>query len=71
LTDSANNSEKNLNNSRSAAKYRASLKIHFVSQANLFGSGHRQTKTALSSDKADLSSLPEPKIFYLLLKSNY
>jgi len=33
---------------------RASLKIHFVS-------GHRQTKTALSSDKADLSWLPEAK----------
>jgi len=28
------------------------LEIHFSRQANPFGSGQRQTKTALSSDKA-------------------
>jgi hypothetical protein len=37
------------------------LKIHFGGQANLFGSGRRQTKAALASTKAHLSSLPETK----------
>jgi hypothetical protein len=38
------------------------LKIHFGRRANPFGSGQRQTKTALSSDKTDLLSLPEAAI---------
>ena len=41
--------------------FREPLKIHFGGQANLFDSGRRQTKAALASTKADLSSLPERK----------
>ena len=40
---------------------REPLKIHFGGQANLFPSGLCQTKTALFTNKADLSSLPELK----------
>jgi hypothetical protein len=51
--------------------FREPLKIHFGGQANLFDSGLPQEKAALASAKADLASLPESKIFYLPLKSNY
>ncbi len=40
-------------------------KIHFGGQANLFAGGLRQTKTALSTDKADLSFLSPNKNFLL------
>ena len=40
---------------------RVPLKIHFGGQANLFDSDLRQTKAALASTKADLSSLSEIK----------
>jgi len=40
---------------------REPLKIHFGEQANLFAAGLLQTKTTLSTDKADLSSLPDNK----------
>jgi hypothetical protein len=36
-------------------------KIHFGGQANFFDFGPRQTKVALASAKADLSSLPKCK----------
>ena len=42
-------------------KLRIPLKIHFGSRANLFVAGQRQTKATLSTDKADLSSLPANK----------
>jgi len=41
--------------------FRIPLKIHFGGRANLFLAGLRQTKAALSTDKADLSSLPASK----------
>jgi hypothetical protein len=41
--------------------FRLPLIIHFGGQANLFVAGLRQTKAALSTDKADLSSLPASK----------
>jgi hypothetical protein len=44
---------------------REPLKIHFGGQANLFVSGLRQAKAALSTNKADLGSLPEDKNFLL------
>jgi len=37
------------------------VKIHFGEQANLFVAGLPQTKVTLSTDKADLSSLPDNK----------
>jgi len=40
---------------------RIPLKIHFGGRANLFVAGLRQTKTALSTDKADFPSLPASK----------
>ena len=40
---------------------RVPLKIHFGGQANLFDSDLRQTKAALASTKADLSSLSDIK----------
>ena len=40
---------------------RAPLKIHFGEQVPLFGSGRHQAKATLSTDKADLPSLPEHK----------
>jgi len=40
---------------------RAPLKIHFGEQANLFAASLRQVKAALSTDKADLPSLPASK----------
>jgi len=40
---------------------RIPLKIHFGGRANLFVAGPRQTNAALSTDKADLSSLPASK----------
>ena len=46
-------------------RLREPLKIHFGGQANLFVSGLRQAKAALTSIKADLSSLPENKNFLL------
>jgi hypothetical protein len=45
--------------SRRVLLLRAPLKIHFGGQTNLSASGRRQTKAALASTKADLSSLPE------------
>ncbi|MCD4830627.1 MAG: hypothetical protein K8R02_02330 [Anaerohalosphaeraceae bacterium] len=45
---------------------REPLKIHFGGQANLFATGLRQTKAALSTDKADLFSLPDNKNFLLV-----
>ncbi|MCD4831309.1 MAG: hypothetical protein K8R02_05800 [Anaerohalosphaeraceae bacterium] len=47
-------------------EYRKSLRIHFGEQANLFIAGLRQTKAALSVDKADLSFLPGSKNFLLV-----
>jgi hypothetical protein len=44
---------------------RPPLIIHFGGQVNLFEFGRRQTKAALSSNKADLSSLPEDKNLHL------
>ena len=41
--------------------FRIPLKIHFGSRANLFVTGQRQTNAALSTDKADSSSLPASK----------
>jgi hypothetical protein len=50
---------------------REPLKIHFGGKRILFVSGRRQIEAALSSNKADLSSLPGTKIFYFPLKSDY
>jgi len=47
------------------------LRIHFVGQANLFDSGHRQTKAGLTTIKADLFPCQHTKIFYLPTKSNH
>ena len=44
---------------------REALKIHFGGQANLFVAGLRQAKATLSTDKADLPSLPDNKNFLL------
>ena len=44
---------------------RVPLTIHFGGQANLFAFGRRQTKAALASTKAHLSSLSEVKILLL------
>jgi hypothetical protein len=46
--------------------YRVPLKTHFGEQANLFDSGLCQAKTALTSIKADLPSLPETKNLLLV-----
>ena len=46
---------------RSTGRLRVPLKIHFGGRANLFLAGPRQTKAALSTDKADLSFLPASK----------
>jgi len=46
--------------------FREPLKIHFGEQANLFVAGLPQTKPTLSTDKADLSSLPDNKNFLLV-----
>jgi hypothetical protein len=50
---------------------RAPLKIHFGGQANLFDPGRRQTKAALATAKADLSSLPECKNLLLAAQKQF
>ena len=47
---------------------RIPLKIHFGGRANLFVASLRQTKAALSTDKADLSSLSASKNLLLAVQ---
>jgi hypothetical protein len=47
---------------------RASLRIYFGAQANLFDSGRPQEKSALASNKADFTSVPECKNLLLVVQ---